>query len=155
METNIIKELIISSSAFDNGGYIPAKYTCEGENINPPLDISGAPEKTETFALIVEDPDAPRGIFDHWIVWNIQPGKMIAENTVPGIQGKNSFGSAQYGGPCPPAGTHRYYFKLYALDTTLDLPEGSAKPVLLEAMKDHILEMNEFIGRYKKISSSS
>jgi Raf kinase inhibitor-like YbhB/YbcL family protein len=153
METNIIKELIINSPAFDNEGYIPAKYTCEGENVNPPLEISGVPEKTETFVLMIEDLDVQQGVFDHWIVWNIQPVKTIAENSVPGVQGRNSFGSAQYGGPCPPAGTHRYYFKLYALDTTLNLPEGSKKIQLLEAMKDHILEMNEFVGRYKKISS--
>jgi Raf kinase inhibitor-like YbhB/YbcL family protein len=154
METNIIKELIISSPAFGSDGYIPAKYTCEGENINPPLEVSGAPEEAETLVLIMEDPDVQQGVFDHWIVWNIQPLKMIAENSIPGVQGRNSFGSTQYEGPCPPSGTHRYYFKLYALDTTLDLPEGSKKIQLLEAMKGHILAINELIGRYKKNSSS-
>jgi len=154
MQTKIIKELMIASPAFANDGNIPSKYTCEGENVNPPLEVSGIPEEAETLVLVIEDLDAAHGVFDHWVVWNIPPAKMIAENSIPGVQGRNSFGSMQYEGPCPPTGTHRYYFKLYALDTELDLPAGSKKIVLLEAMKGHIITMNEFIGRYQKMFHS-
>ena len=150
MENNLVKELTIKSSAFDHESFIPAKYTCEGDNVNPPLEISGIPEEAKTLVLMVEDPDAPRGVFDHWIVWNIQPGTSIAENSIPGVQGENSFGILGYRGPCPPLGTHRYFFKVYALNTKLDLPAGTKKIQLLEAMKDHILTRSEFMGQYQK-----
>ena len=150
MENNLVKELTIKSSAFDHESFIPAKYTCEGENVNPPLEISGIPDEAKTLVLMVEDPDAPRGVFDHWIVWNIQPGTSIAENSIPGVQGENSFGILGYRGPCPPLGTHRYFFKVYALNTKLDLPAGTKKIQLLEAMKDHILTRSEFMGQYQK-----
>ena len=150
MENNLVKELTIKSSAFDHESFIPAKYTCEGENVNPPLEISGIPNEAKTLVLMVEDPDAPRGVFDHWIVWNIQPGTSIAENSIPGVQGENSFGILAYRGPCPPLGTHRYFFKVYALNTKLDLPAGTKKIQLLEAMKDHILTRSEFMGQYQK-----
>src|SRR3954467_15633748 len=114
MET---RELIVTSTAFRNEGEIPAKYTCDGEEISPPLDIEGVPEATVTMALIVEDPDAPNGTFDHWIVWNIPPTHHIAEGGRPGISGDNSAGKTGYHGPCPPNGSHRYYFHLFALDT--------------------------------------
>lgn len=149
MEKQLIEELIINSPEFRNNDYIPSKYTCDGDNVNPPLEISGIPDKAITLVLIVEDLDSPKGIFDHWIVWNIQKVKSIAENIVPGIQGKNSFGRNQYDDPCPSSGTHRYYFKLYALDAVLELPEGSGKIALPEAMNGHLLTVNELMGRYE------
>jgi len=142
--------LRVRSVAFSQGGHIPPKYTCEGENVNPPLEIEGVPEKTKTLALVVEDPDAPRGVYDHWLVWNIPPNEAIAENTVPGISGKNSFGNTDYGGPCPPSGSHRYYFKVYALDEELNIPAGSDKQTLQDAMKDHILASGELMALYQK-----
>ena len=145
---------MIKSTAFDHEGFIPSKYTCEGDNINPPLDIFGIPEETKTMVLMIEDPDAPKGVFDHWLVWNILPMETIAENSIPGVVGTNGFGTTQYLGPCPPTGIHRYFFKLYALDKALNLPEGANKIELLEAMNGHILTMNEYMGRYqKKINS--
>jgi len=143
-------ELRVRSVAFSYGGHIPPKYTCEGENINPPLEVSGFPQKTKSLALIVEDPDAPKGVYDHWIVWNIPPNEAIAENSRPGISGTNSFGNTGYGGPCPPAGTHRYFFKVYALDNELDIRPGSDKKMLEEAMKDHVLASGELMAHYQK-----
>src|ERR1044072_9586498 len=108
--------LTVTSNAFSQGGQIPKKYTCEGENVNPSLRIGDYPEETKSLVIIVEDPDAPSGLFTHWLVWNITPNEAIAENYIPGINGRNSFGKTGYGGPCPPSGSHRYYFKVYALD---------------------------------------
>ena len=142
--------LVVQSVAFSHKGHIPPKYTCEGEDINPPLEIENFPKETKTLALIVEDPDAPRGVFDHWLVWNIPPNKPIDENSVPGISGRNSFGKMGYGGPCPPSGTHRYFFKIFALDTSLDLPVGANKNALLEAMHDHVIASGEIMAHYKK-----
>ena len=142
--------LQVRSVAFTHGGYIPPKYTCEGENVNPPLEISDLPENTQSLALIVEDPDAPRGTYDHWIAWNIPPGEGISENSRPGIHGKNSFGNTEYGGPCPPSGSHRYFFKVYALDSDLNIQAGSDKKILEEAMKGHILGSGELMGHYQK-----
>jgi Raf kinase inhibitor-like YbhB/YbcL family protein len=142
--------LSIFSVAFSHNGSIPKKYTCEGENVNPPLEIGNYPKETKTFAIIVEDPDAPSGTFDHLLVWNIVAGEPISEEYIPGIFGKNSFGDSSYGGPCPPSGTHRYFFKVYALDNTLDLQLGSDKNDLLDAMKDHVLATGELMGHYKK-----
>lgn len=142
--------LRVRSVAFSHGGHIPPKYTCEGENINPPLEISGFPEKTKSLALILEDPDAPKGVYDHWIAWNIPPNEAIAENSRPGITGTNSFGNAGYGGPCPPSGSHRYFFKVYALDSELNLPAGADKKTLQQAMKDHVLASAELMAHYQK-----
>jgi len=142
--------LKIRSVAFSYGGYIPPRYTCEGENVNPPLEISDLPENTQSLALIVEDPDAPRGTYDHWIAWNIPPREAISENSRPGIRGKNSFGNTEYGGPCPPWGSHRYFFKVYALDSDLNIQAGSDKKILEEAMKGHILGSGELMGHYQK-----
>jgi Raf kinase inhibitor-like YbhB/YbcL family protein len=144
------KGLRVRSGAFGHGGSIPPKYTCEGENVNPPLEISDLPENTKSLALIVEDPDAPRGVYDHWIVWNIPPNETIGENSRPGVSGKNSFGNTGYGGPCPPSGSHRYFFKVYALDGDLDIQGGSDKKALQVAMKDHILGSGELMGHYQK-----
>lgn len=142
--------LKIRSVAFSHGGHIPPRYTCEGENVNPPLQINDIPENTKTLALIVEDPDAPRGVYDHWIAWNIPPREAISENSRPGIRGKNSFGNTEYGGPCPPSGSHRYFFKVYALDSDLNIQAGSDKKILEEAMKGHILGSGELMGHYQK-----
>lgn len=145
-----VKELKITSSAFMNNGFIPAKYTCDGDDMNPPINIEGIPEETESLALIVDDPDAPMGTWDHWIVWNISPLEKIEENSVPGVEGLNDFGKHTYGGPCPPSGTHRYFFKVYALDTKLNLKPNSRKKDLERAMEGHILAKGEVIGLYKR-----
>src|SRR5437773_11296820 len=108
--------LRVRSVAFSHGGHIPPKYTCEGENVNPPLEISDLPENTKSLALIVEDPDAPRGVYDHWIAWNIPPNEAIAENSRPGVTGKNSIGNTCYGRHCTPYGYDTYLLKVYALD---------------------------------------
>lgn len=140
----------LTSSAFAHNTMIPRKYTCQGEDVNPPLVISGLPDTTVTLALINDDPDAPGGTWDHWIVWDIPPAAAIAENSVPGVQGKNSGGGIDYEGPCPPSGTHRYFFKLYALDTKLSLKEGARKSEVLKAMQGHILGQTELVGLYQK-----
>jgi Raf kinase inhibitor-like YbhB/YbcL family protein len=147
---NKTQGLEVRSVAFSQNGHIPTRFTCEGEDINPPLEISNIPETTKTLAIIVEDPDAPRGVFDHWLTWNISPNEPISENYNPGISGTNSFGKTGYGGPCPPSGSHRYYFRVYALDTELDLLAGSDKNALLEAMQGHILSEGELMGMYQK-----
>jgi len=142
----------LSSSAFVGNGAIPSEYTCDGADISPPLTFSSVPEQTKSLALIVDDPDAPAGTWVHWLVWNIPANKTgfsKGENiTYP--QGKNDFGSIDYGGPCPPSGTHRYFFKFYALDTMLDLNEGSTKKQLESAISGHILEEAQLIGTYKR-----
>lgn len=140
----------ITSTAFENEGLIPAKFTCDGENINPPLTIGQLPEGTKTLALIMDDPDAPNGIYDHWIVWNIAPTDIIKENSMPGITGLNSSGKSGYTGPCPPDREHRYFFKIFALDTDLDLPEVINKGDLSGAMVNHILGEGILMGRYDR-----
>lgn len=147
-----MSELELTSSAFENEADIPDKYTCMGEDINPPLDIRGIPEGTRSLVLIIDDPDAPMGNWDHWIVFNIKPVSKIEENSVPegAVQGVNDFGRTDYGGPCPPSGTHRYMFKLYALGTTLNL-DSSAKKIDVEtAMKGHIIAQTKLVGLYTK-----
>lgn len=146
------KLLIITSRAFSPNGDIPKKYTCEGENSNPPLDISGTPDEARSLVLIVDDPDAPGKTFVHWVVWNIPITHHIDEDTVPGEQGLNDFGDVSYGGPCPPIGKHRYYFKVYALDDLLDLEAGATKQQVEQAMAGHIIGFGEFMGHYKRIS---
>lgn len=149
MEPSIlIKTLEVSSKAFKSGGLIPEKYTCDGRNFNPPLDISGLPYDTKTLALIVDDPDAPVGTWVHWLVWNIPVSMHLKENKVHGIEGVNDFQQHHYAGPCPPSGTHRYYFKIYALDDELDLPASTNKLQFEKAMKDHILGYGELVGIY-------
>ena len=150
MENKEIRNLIISSPAFNNEGNIPAKYTCEGEEINPPLKIDGIPEEAMTLALIIEDPDAPNSTFDHWLVWNIEPKITIGENTNPGISGNNSVGKTGYHGPCPPSGSHRYYFNVFALDKSLELAAGADKKALQEEMQSHIIAKGSIMGRYQK-----
>ena len=145
-----MKKLIVTSPAFENNGFIPSKYTCDGDDVNPVLLIKDAPEATQNLALIVDDPDAPMGTWDHWIVWNISPTEKIEEMSVPGTEGLNSFRRHSYGGPCPPFGTHRYFFKVYALDTRLDLNPNSRKRDVERAMKEHILAKGEMVGRYRR-----
>ncbi len=147
----------ITSPAFEHNRTIPRKYTCQGQDINPPLAITGIPAGTKSLALIMDDPDAPGGNWDHWLVYNIAPAAEIRENSVPGTQTRNDFGRVNYGGPCPPSGTHRYFFKLYALSATLNFsPTGSltAKPPskkeLEGAIQKHLLEEAVLIGLYKK-----
>jgi Raf kinase inhibitor-like YbhB/YbcL family protein len=142
----------IESAAFKNNEPIPSEYTCDGKNINPPLSISGIPEGAKSLALILEDPDASIGTFTHWTIWNIDPAiKEIAENgDAGGIEGATDFGSSHYGGPCPRSGTHRYFFKLYALDTMLSIPKNSDKKILEDSMGGHILSSAEIIGLYHK-----
>ena len=140
----------LTSPSFGHRQSIPSKFTCEGNDVNPSLTIEEIPAGTKSLALIVDDPDAPMGTWVHWVVFNIPVTKAIAENSVPGTQGHNDFGRKEYGGPCPPSGTHRYFFKLYALDTLLDLREGTDKRTLERAMQGHILSSAELIGLYKK-----
>ena len=138
----------ITSSAFEHNERIPAKYTCNGQNINPSLRIEDIPPGTQSMAIIVDDPDAPGKTFLHWLIWDIEPTNEIAENTAPGTQGRTDFGKPAYGGPCPPSGTHRYFFRVYALGTTLGLPEGSSRADVEQAMKGHVLAEAEIIGLY-------
>jgi len=145
-----MKELTITSSVFENNGFIPAKYTCDGADVNPPLKIQGIPEGTQSLVLIIDDPDAPMGTWDHWVVWNIPPVEKIDEDSVPGIEGPNSSNKRSYGGPCPPSGTHRYFFKVYALDTKLDLKPNSRKKDVERGIKGHILAKGEIVGLYRR-----
>jgi Raf kinase inhibitor-like YbhB/YbcL family protein len=144
------KPLVVTSPAFSNNEIIPATYTCIGLDINPEITISDIPDGTKSLALIIDDPDAPNGTFDHWIMWNIPPTGKIKKNSAPGIQGKNGKGENKYMGPCPPDGTHHYNFKVYALDTDLDLPKDADKNALLKAMDNHILASGGFIGLFNK-----
>lgn len=141
----------IESTVFGNNEKIPSIYTCDGQNINPPLKISDIPANAKSMALIMDDPDAPRGTFVHWVVWNINAEtKEIPENTVPSesMEGITGRGMAGYIGPCPPSGTHRYFFKLYALDDKLDLPANTDKTGLEKAMENHIIAKGELMGLY-------
>ena len=142
--------MTVKSPAFKHNETIPDKYTCQGQSINPEIDIEGIPEKTKTLALIMDDPDAPNGTFDHWVMWNIPRAPMIAENSAPGKQGKNGKHENKYTGPCPPSGTHHYHFNVYALDSELSLGADADKSALEKAMEGHILAKAEMIGLYKK-----
>jgi len=141
----------ITSPSFQAGGDIPTKFTCNGTNVSPELQISSAPNEAKSVVLIVDDPDAPRGLFTHWIVWNIDPKTTrVAENSAPaaGVQGTNDFGKRNYGGPCPPSGMHRYFFKIFALDTKLELKPGARRAELDAAMRGHVLAQGELMARY-------
>lgn len=142
--------LTISSPEFKHEAYIPMKYTCEGKNINPPIQIKGIPKEAVSLVLIMEDPDAPGGIFDHWVVWNIRPTEVINEDSLPGVTAKNSRNEYRYTGPCPPSGTHRYFFKVYALDILLDLDDDADKKMVEQAIQSRILAYGEMMGLYKK-----
>lgn len=145
--------MIIKSPDFTNNGEIPKRYTCDGGNTIPPLEFSVVPEEAKSLALIVDDPDAPMGVWTHWLVWNIDPKTTLikeGEVSLGSVEGKNSWSKTGYGGPCPPSGTHRYFFKLYALDSLLSLPANSDKETLQKEMEGHILDRAELIGRYSR-----
>lgn len=151
-------EIQISSGAFANEGFISQKYTCDGENISPPLTWKNIPSGTKSIAIINDDPDAPVGTWVHWVIYNIPPNisglpegiKPIEKLPDGTMQGRNSWGKIGYGGPCPPSGVHRYFFKIYALDKMLDLKPGATKEELLKAMKGHILAEGQFYGKYSR-----
>lgn len=140
----------LSSPEFEHNQLIPEKFTCDGEDVNPTLNIEDIPLETKSLALIVDDPDAPMGTWVHWVMFDIPVISKIGENSIPGIQGTNDFRKLDYGGPCPPSGTHRYFFKLYALDCELNLEEGVSKKDVEEAMQGHILAQTELIGLYRR-----
>ena len=150
--------ITIASSAFTEGGMIPRTYTCDAEDASPDLKWSGVPTETRSLALICDDPDAPVGTWVHWVLYNVPPDVTELAAGIPpdatlkngARHGKNDFRKLGYGGPCPPGGTHRYFFKLYALDTLLNLESGSTKAQLLAAMKGHILAEGQLMGKYKR-----
>jgi len=151
LNMNGASSISITSPSFQAGGDIPAKFTCNGTNVSPELQISSVPNEAKSLVLIVDDPDAPRGLFTHWIVWNIDPKTTrVAENGAPavGVQGTNDFDKRNYGGPCPPSGTHRYFFKIFALDTKLELKPSARRAELDAAMRGHVLAQGELMGRY-------
>ena len=150
--------LSLSSTAFKEGGKIPVKYTCDGQDISPPLELDEPPQQTRAFALIADDPDAPAGVFTHWVIFNIPSDSRKLAEAIPtqvqlssgALQGRNDFDRIGYGGPCPPRGSeHRYFFILYALDQTLDLSAGAREGQLRGAMQDHILAQTQIIGIYR------
>jgi Raf kinase inhibitor-like YbhB/YbcL family protein len=141
----------LTSPEFENNGFIPKRFSCQGQNINPALIIEGIPTEAKSLALIFDDPDAPAGDWVHWVVFDMPVVSKIEEDSIPGNQGINDFGRNDYGGPCPPFGTHRYVFKIYALDVKLGLGEGINKRELEQAMEGHILAKAELVGRYKKL----
>jgi len=157
--TNERSKLALNTSAFENGGDIPRKFTCDGEDASPEISWAGAPDGTETYALIVDDPDAPGRTFTHWVAYNIPAGVTGFEEGMSAFdivkagasQGKNDFGQAGYGGPCPPKGKpHHYHFHLYAVDAVLDIPSGVSKGAVLSALKGHVLADVEIVGLYKR-----
>jgi len=152
--TSLQSSMKLTSSAFEANGSIPSKYACDGENMSPPLKIADVPENAKSLALILFDPDAQQGKgFTHWVLWNIDPKtSTIAENTPPSnaVIGQNGAGKNSWIAPCPPTGEHHYQFTLYALDTTLNLPESSEKSALEKAMEGHTIEKNMLVGLYQK-----
>lgn len=150
--------LTLTSNSFVDGGMFPPKYTCDGANISPPLGWSGAPSGAKTFALINDDPDAPGGDWVHWVVWNIPATVQSLKEGMPKEakfgdgtrQGTTDFGDIGYGGACPPSGVHRYFFKLYALDTILELPPTTKKAQLLSSIKGHVLEETKIMAKYSR-----
>jgi len=150
--------IVLTSTAFSEGEMIPNRFTCDGEDVSPPLAWSGVPDNAQSLALVCDDPDAPVGTWDHWVLYNIPadasglPEAVPAEPTLASgaANGKNSWGRLGYGGPCPPGGTHRYFFYLYALDTRLVLESGATKARLLQAMEGHILDKGQLMGRYQR-----
>ena len=140
----------LTSPAFEENGFIPAQYTCQGADVSPALSLQGLPPETQSLVLIVDDPDAPGGMWVHWVVFNILPTENIGQGGEPGTQGSNDFRKTSYGGPCPPQGVHRYFFKLYALDTFLPLSSGARKKEVEAAMQGHIIGQATLIGLYEK-----
>ena len=146
--------MTLTSSEFSDHQAIPTRYTCDGDDHNPSLSVSDVPVEAKSLALVVDDPDAPKGTWLHWLVWNIPPEtRAIAEDSVPpgAVQGLNDFGRIEYGGPCPGTGTHRYFFRLYALDTLLALPEGASYGDLEVNLRGHIIAEAELVGTYRRV----
>jgi len=144
-------QITVASPAFQAGGAIPNQFTCKGVNQNPPLQFGGIPAGAGSLALILEDPDAPGGSFTHWLVWNIDPAttQIGTKSLPPGVsQGRNDFGKFGYGGPCPPSGIHRYFFRIYVLDRKLDLKSGAARRDLDKALAGHTIARGELMGRF-------
>lgn len=144
------KRIDVSSAAFNENGFIPRQYTCDGKDVNPALNFDHIPGAAQSLAIIVDDPDAPAGTWVHWVIWNIPVTHHLKEENTIGTQGINDFNKQTYRGPCPPKGTHRYFFKVYALDCKLELPGSSNKADLEKAMAGHILGFGELIGLYQK-----
>lgn len=153
--------MVLESFAFKSGDRIPAKYTCDGENVSPPFTWHGVPKEAQSLALICDDPDASRGVFSHWVLYNLPTGRQILNENIPrdaelpgsGSQGRNDFGEIGYGGPCPPPGsTHHYYFRFYALKRVLDLSAGATRQQVLDRMQEHILDSTEVLGLYTRSS---
>lgn len=144
------REIEVSSPAFKNDGFIPAKYTCDDGNISPALNIDNIPAEAKSLAIIVDDPDAPHGTWVHWVVWNIPVTHHIKENVVHGKEGLNDFRVHNYNGPCPPKSVHRYFFKVYALDDLLNLPDNTTKYELEKAMSGHVVGFGELVGLYER-----
>jgi Raf kinase inhibitor-like YbhB/YbcL family protein len=140
----------VTSPAFEHNQAIPEKYTCDGENVNPPLKIQDLPKETQSLAVIVDDPDAPSGIWTHWIVWNIPPTNEIQEDSVPGVEGNNDFDLSIYGGPCPASGEHRYFFRVFALNGRLSLDRKASKQELENAIQDRLIDSGVLVGKYKR-----
>jgi Raf kinase inhibitor-like YbhB/YbcL family protein len=152
INSNIEQVLNVSSSAFENEGIIPSEFTCDGQDLSPPLSITNVPKNAKTLSIIMDDPDAPMGTFTHWIAWNIPPNKtqFTRGEKFDFAQGRTSFGTSEYGGPCPPSDTHRYFFKIYALDTKLDLKQGSGVKELQSAMSGHVVAEAVLMGKYSR-----
>lgn len=157
-EENMKNKIRVTSPAFSEGAGIPADHTCDGADISPPLQWSGVPSEAKSLALIADDPDAPAGDWVHWVLYDLPPTLDRLPAAVPatarpstgGTQGRTDFGLTGYGGPCPPRGTHRYFFKLYALDALLRLEPGATKKELLEAMQGHVLAEGQLMGKYQR-----
>lgn len=143
----------LSSSAFKEGEFIPEKYTCDGEDISPPLEITNVPDRADSLVLIVEDPDAPNGPFVHWTMWNIDAdiGEIKEDSTPEGVtEGITDFGRTGYGGPCPPSGVHRYFFKLYAVEDPLNFDSDTSKERIEAALKERVVASSELMGKYTR-----
>ena len=143
-------KLTVSSPDFEHEGTLPRRFTCDGDDTHPTLFIDGIPEKCKSLVVIMEDPDVSTATFNHWIVWNVPPQQTLAEGSVKGVEGSNSLGKNNYLGPCPPAGSHRYFFKIYALDRTLGLEKDTDKAALEKAMAPYVLAQGEIMGTYQR-----
>ncbi len=162
IEEKNMENISIVSEAFKEGANIPSEYTCDGKNISPALSWNGIPEETKSIALIMDDPDAPSGTFVHWLLYNLPSETKKLEKGFPKedifrdgtTHGKTSFGNIGYGGPCPPSGSHRYYFRIYAIDKKLDLLPRATRNQIDDAIKGHIIAKGELMGRYKRRSTT-
>ena len=157
-EDAVMEKITITSPVFQEGGRIPSEHTCDGADVSPPLQWTGVPQGAKSLALISDDPDAPMGDWVHWVFYDLPPDIVELPFAVPniekipsgGTQGRTDFGSIGYGGPCPPSGMHRYFFKIYALDAMLRLKPGATKKELLRAMQGHVLAEGQLTGRYQR-----